>query len=259
MEREWILVTGPTHGGTRLLAKVLARHPEIAAPSSEDLSVAEDYRWLHVFFIDAVSEMGLHEEGPPVDEDELAFVLDAYEQVCGEGRYGLVKMPNYPLMAREAFENVLDLAMVVYTSRPWDEILASKRKRGREVRMVEDHQRFVQQTKKCLPEDRARVLNAHDFETLHEAQMEATRARFEAWRQADAGPTVTQLDAHELASRREALAEMLDELGLSRQPVDRMLDVVDEDRLASEGVLDVIKRQGLRGKNNLQAWVEMNL
>jgi hypothetical protein len=253
MAREWLLVTGPTHGGTRLLVSVLSRHPEIATPETEALSVAEDYPWLHNLFMQAVETMGLHEARAAVDPDELAFVLDAYADACGPGRYRLVKLPNYPPMAREAFEEAIDLARVVSTNRASEPILASKRKRGRDAEQMANRRKFLFQTKKCLVEDRKRVLNAHDYETLHEAHMRAYEARIEAWQDDEEAAPVTRLRADDVVERPERLADLLTALDMSTDPLEEMRAVVDRDRLQQEGLVYRLKRRGLRAKNWVQA------
>lgn len=253
MDRDWLLVTGPTHGGTRLIVSVLSQHPEIAVPAMDELSVAKDSPWLHNIFIQAVRRMGLHEDQAPLDPEELRFVLEAYEEACGPGRYCLVKLPNYPMMAREAVEEAIDLDVVVYTSRSSDRILASKKKRGKDVRHAEERSQYLYQVKKCLPEDRKRVLNARDYETLHEAQMKAFRARIEAWKQAEGPPEVLRLYGDDVVENPQRLEELLDVLDLSRDPLEMMRAVVDANRLQQRGRWYQLKEQGLRAKNWLAA------
>lgn len=256
MPRQWILATGPAHSGTRLLVDVLGRHPEIAVPDDDHLTVAREYPWLHNLFLDSVRDMGLHEERIPVDPDELAFVLDAYAEAAPEGRYVLVKLPHAPLLAREAFEQAVDLEAVAYTTRSADKIRASKEKRGKDIRVLEDRERFLLQAKRCMVEERKRLLNAWDFETMHEAEMRTFETLIERWADEEGPPTVTEMTQETFVEDPARLEAFLGGLGLDSDEVDRMTAVVDADRLQQRGLVYQLKENVLRGKNRLRARLE---
>lgn len=256
MSDEWILVTGPAHSGTRLLVDVLGRHPEITLPDDEVLTVAQEYPWLHNIFLTAMREMRLYEEEIPVDPEELAFVLDAYAQAGGEGRYTLVKLPHSPLLARSAFEEAVDLQAVVYTTRDSDKIRRSKEKRGKDIRLIENRERFLDQVKRCRLEERPHLLNAWDFEETHAAKMRTFDTLIDEWAEEPGPPTTTELTAEAFVGEKDRLRSFLDSLDLSTDEVEEMTEIVDPERLQQEGWMYQLKEKAWRGKNWLRAQLE---
>lgn len=247
----WILVTGPGHGGTRLMTRVLARHPEVTLPS-DHLTRAREYEPLHILYTVALDRMGLHEERLPVDRGELEFLLEAYDELCEPGRHRVLKMPHYPLFHLEAFADLVDLGAIVYVDRPVEKLIASNEKRGKDIKYLR-RRKFLRQVKKCLAEDRKEILNARDFQQLIRAQVRACETLIDRWDESGGEPPVDRFRAGELSSSRERLGSVLERLDLDRDPLDEMLSLVDPDRVHQRGFWYRLRQKPVRLKNRLIA------
>jgi len=255
MGRSWILVTGAGHGGTRLLTRALAGHPDVAIPEDE-LTVAWELETLHEFFIDTMDRTRLHQPGLNVDGDELAFILDAYEQACEDDpEFVVLKMPHYPLLSLDTVADQLDLAAILYTHRPVDKIYQSNLKRGKDIQYME-REVYLRQVKKCGLDDRRKLIADRDFEDLIRAQVDELETRVKAWNDGDREPPIQEIDLEELTSDPAALREVLSDIGLAAGPADDMLDVVDADRLEQRGLWYKFKQRQLEAKNRLKALLQ---
>jgi hypothetical protein len=228
-----ILVSGPGHSATRLVVRLLERHPDVCVPRRALNGVAE-YAPLHRFFIRAMDRTSLDSADYQIDRDQLGAVLDAYMEHVDESRpFFVLKMPYYPLNCLELFFRYYGGRVVpVYCRRPPDKIVRSFLARGEDaLYFAGDPAELLRQVKKLGPERRKEHLEQPAPQRFFQELVAWCEHLREAWdRDHPASPFVV-LDVEELGRSEEYLLEALRRIGLRPVPARQMLRLVDRDRL----------------------------
>jgi hypothetical protein len=246
--QQCILVTGLGHSATRLLVQLLSRHPDVSVPL-EQLDPVQEFRPLHMWFVQAMDRTPLYAPDYWIDEDELGVILDAYELNVDPAKpYFVIKQPYYPLYYLESFaRRYPERLHLVYTERPIEKVIRSWQRDQGDYFFFEGPE-LLRQAKKLHPDDRARYLTdlaTYDSTEYLKAVERHSVALRDAWNERHPDQPFTTIDMERLSREPAYLREVLESMGLSTDPVEQMLEIVDHERL--------IRGKQRRGKSVLRA------
>lgn len=247
VEQQCVLVTGLGHSATRLLVQLLSRHPDVSVPLGQ-LDPVQEFRPLHMWFVQAMDRTPLYSPDYWIDEDELRVVLRAYELNVDPAKpYFVIKQPYYPLYYLEFFAREYPGRLhLIYTERPIEKVIRSWQRDQGDYFFFEGPE-LLRQAKKLHPDDRARFLTdlaTHDSTEYLKAVERHSLALRDDWNVRHPDRPFTTVDMERLSREPDYLREILDGIALSTDPVEQMLEIVDRDRL--------IKGKQRRGKSVLR-------
>lgn len=232
MTNKVLLITGAPHSGTRLLLRMLARHPEISVPEHILNSVGEFYP-LHKYFVRMIDRTPLQDAHYFFDYEELAFLLDSYMQATDSAKpMAVVKMPFYPLNCLEFLHNHFRNKLhVVFTSRDPEKIYSSYSRRGADVIFNRHPDEHVRQVKKLPVSQRRQFLTEPDKGKLIREIVRSTEAKKDAWNASHPESFITSIKVSDLAKSEDLLKQLLQNLNLPQEHVHEMHRVLDQNRL----------------------------
>jgi hypothetical protein len=235
-DQHCILITGMGHSATRLLVRLLYRHPDVAVPMSQFTKVQE-YKPVHMWFVQAMQRTPLQSPTYWTDEDELQVVLDAYEyDVDPEKPYFVIKQPIYPLFYLDAFaKRYSGRLTIIYTERPIEKVINSWQRDNGDYFFFEPHE-LLQQVKKLHVDDRAKYLTdlttKQSGEYLKALERHLLQCR-DDWNAAHPDQTIITVDMEKLAQDKQYFSTIWEQLDLSTDPaiLDDVYSIINVDRI----------------------------
>jgi hypothetical protein len=227
------LITGMGHSGTRLMTKMLARHPEVSVPVSI-LNRVWEYTPLHDFFIRSMDLTSLETEQYVICFEELKLILNDYvKHVDPNKKFFVLKLPYYPLNCLQFFIDFFEKRiMLIYLNRPKAKIINSFIHKG-ETRMLfsAGSDEFIRQLKKLNVGYRQKNLNTRDVRRLLSDLVDHVESKVDAWDVLHPDSKFLRINIEPFATDRAYLSDVLMQMGLSGENISSMLSVVQSDRL----------------------------
>lgn len=252
-----ILVTGLGHAGTRLVNRMLAKHPSVSVPL-DALNHVSEFPALHRIFIESMDATPLYSDSYAIDEQELRFILDSYQTLLADAPFHTLKMPYYPYNCLDEMRDYYDGHIAfVSVNRPIDKIVRSYQRRGEDRRyFVEDSRELLRQIKKLPVDARQSHLARRDPPAFFRALAEHADSIRDAWSHANPAHAFIEVEIERFATTEAYARSILEQLGISPDPAVEMLEIVEEQRLMEQRSLRGVLR-GVRRKAGakLEAWV----
>lgn len=227
-----ILITGTGHSATRMLVHMLARHSQVAVPTSS-LNYVQEFYPMHRLFIDYMDATPLHAKDCSINVEELRFLLDAYMGAIDTTKpYFVLKLPYHPLTCLDIFVDYFKGNLILANAkRPVEKIIQSFVRRGEDQHFFDDPVEHLRQVKKLDPQRRGYYLTHKDPANFFREVDRFVDAKVQEWQSRYPDMPCVQIDVEQVALSRDYLVELLGRLGLSTGDADRMLEVVDRSRL----------------------------
>jgi len=238
--QKYFFVTGPGHSGTRLLLRMLARHPEISVPEHILNEVAE-YDPLHQFFTESLIKTPIHSGSYAIDEEELSFIIDAYIAACDSSRpFCAIKMPYYPMNCLDFFFSYFhDKVQFVYCSRPVEKIVKSFVSRDEDKLFFKWRpQAIAIQIKKLPVSQRRHFLSNLDAPEFFKALVEHDLSMRDKWNVENPDRQFVAVDMQTVTAAEDECRRFLRALDVDDSCAVDMLQIVNRERLMNPNRID---------------------